>query len=64
VECRFGSKTRQTSSLPGILVIGGELRFTPAMKKHNHSSRDHAIQYDGKYSWHRLGQAKAKEHAT
>jgi hypothetical protein len=52
------------SSLPGILVIGGELRFTPAMKKHNHSSRDHAIQYDGKYLWHRLGQAKAKEHAT
>jgi hypothetical protein len=64
VECRFGSTTRQTWSQPGILIIGGEQRFTPAMKKHNHSSGDRPIQYDGKYSRHSRGQAKAKEHAA
>jgi hypothetical protein len=61
VECPFGSTTRQTSSLPGILIIGGEPRFTPAMKKHNHSSGDRAIQYDGKYSRHSRGQAKERK---
>jgi hypothetical protein len=50
--------------LPGILIIGGEPRFTLGMKKHNHSSGDRAIQYDGKYSRHSRGQAKAKEHAA
>jgi hypothetical protein len=34
------------------------------MKKHNHSSGDRAIQYDGKYSRHSRGQAKAKVHVA
>jgi hypothetical protein len=42
---------------PDNLIIDGEPRFTLAMEKHNHSSGDRAIQYDGKYSRHSRGQA-------
>jgi len=63
-KCRPGSTTRQASILPGNLIIGDEPRITPTMKKHNRSSGDRPLQYDGKYSRHSSGQAKAKEHAT